>query len=185
MPGQSASEIRTAPNGNIYVAPIATTAPTNATGSLAAGWIDLGYASEDGVTFTDGKELRDQRAWQAFYPVGKKITQRNASLAFDLMQWNKDTIKLAFGGGTWTALGGGQYRYAPPAPETVDYRAMVVDWIEGAVRYRIYIARCLVEGEVETKLARTDDALLPIKVGVVGVSGSDPWTLFTDDVAAA
>ena len=49
--------------GAIYVAPAATTLPTDATATLGAGFKCLGYIGEDGVTNNDAKSVGEVKAW--------------------------------------------------------------------------------------------------------------------------
>lgn len=186
MAGTNASEIRTAANGNIYVAPVGTTEPTTAAASLAAGWIDIGFTSEDGVKFKDGKESRDQTVWQSFYPVGKKITGRSAMAEYVMKQWNKFNVSLAFGGTTTTTVSAGQYKIEPPDPEDVDYRAMIIEWTESTYIYRLVIPRGLVTDDVETMLKRDEDSELPIMFEATpATAAAKPWYILSNDAAYA
>lgn len=49
--------------GAIYRAPAGTTPPTSADAELAAAYVDLGYASEDGVTNNNTAESDSVAAW--------------------------------------------------------------------------------------------------------------------------
>ena len=51
-----ASEVRVAGYGHIYVAPEGTDLPTDVDTAMTADWVDLGYATTDGVTFTFSRE---------------------------------------------------------------------------------------------------------------------------------
>lgn len=175
------NEIVVGANGSVYVAPVGSTEPATISAALDAAFIELGYTDEDGVTFSDGKTIEDIRVWQSFYPVRKLVTERESSVSFNLMQWNKTTVPLAFGGGAVTEDAVGEYRYTPPAPETLDERAMIVEWLDGLYTYRLVIPRGTVEDAVETELVRTNAAALPITFGVTGVEGNDAWYLLTDD----
>lgn len=179
----NADSIVVAGNGTVRVAPVGSTEPTTATGSPAAAWLDLGYVSEDGVTFTESKEIEDILAWQSFYPVRKIITGKEATLSFVLREWDERSIPLAFGGGTITAAGA-HWRYEPPDPATIDLRAMMVDWVDGIKNYRLIVPRGLVVEAVETNLTRTGAADLPITFAAIPASTSaDAYILLTDAIA--
>lgn len=156
-----ASEVVVGGDGRVYVAPAGTAVPTSATASLPATWVDVGYISEDGVTFLGGSEQEDINAWQSYFPIRKLITARSAAVEFILRQWNGDTLKLAFGGGSVVTDAGTTY-YAAPAPGTVDPRAMIIEWEDGSETYRLVIPRGQVTGDVETQLVRTAAADLPV-----------------------
>ena len=49
--------------GSIYVAPIGTALPTDASTSLSGSYVNLGYISEDGVTLTTSEETDTIKAW--------------------------------------------------------------------------------------------------------------------------
>lgn len=180
----NADSIVVAANGTVRVAPVGTTQPTDPTAAPAAAWLDLGYVSEDGVTFTDSKEIEDVLAWQSFYPVRKIITGKDATLSFALREWDERSIPLAFGGGTVTSPSAGVWRYEPPAPGTLDLRALMIDWEDGDKDYRLIIPRGLVTEAVETNLTRTGAADLPITFSAIPASTSDdPYVLLTNSIA--
>lgn len=178
-----ADEIVVAANGTVRVAPVGSTQPTNPTSAPVAAWVDLGYVTEDGATFTDSKEIEDVLAWQSFYPVRKIVTAKEATLAFSLRQWNEATVKLAFGGGTITNPSLGVWKFVPPDPETLDERALMLDWQDGDKNYRLIFPKGLVTEAVETQLVRTGSAELPITFSAVPATGDDAYILLTDDIA--
>jgi hypothetical protein len=180
-------EVVVGADGHIYVAPVGTTAPADIAAAWGAGWIDLGYATEDGVTFTESRTITDLMAWQSFYPVRRVVTAKNTTVAFVLQQWNEDTVKLAFGGGTVTTTAGppAHYLYTPPSAETIDERAVGVEWEDGTKIYRLIIPRAVVTDDVATQIVRADTAQLPITMGVIGEAGVSPWILRTNDPAWA
>lgn len=49
--------------GAVFRAPIGTTLPTSATASLASGFVELGYVSEDGVVNSNTPETSNVKAW--------------------------------------------------------------------------------------------------------------------------
>lgn len=176
----NASQVVVGANGKVWVADIGTSAPTDATSALAAGWTDLGYVSEDGATFSEGKDITDIGAWQSFYPIRYIINSRQVTLSFTLRQWNNVTVEFALGG---TITGGpSAFTYTPPSPETLDLRQMALEWTDGAKSYRLYVRRGLVSETVETQLIRTDAANLPITFSAMDPgSGTAVYSLFTND----
>lgn len=157
---QDSAEVVVGGNGKVYVAAAGTAVPTDFT-ALPAAWINVGYVSEDGVTFRGDAEIEDINAWQSFYPIRKLVTSRSATIEFIMRQWNGETLKLAFGGGS-VVTSGGTTTYAPPQPSVNDERAMVVEWLDGSETYRLVIPRGRVDGEVETNIVRTSAADLPV-----------------------
>lgn len=188
-----ANEVVVGANGAVYVAPAGTAVPTTPTVALNAAFVEVGYVSEEGITFTGGAEQEDILAWQSFYPIRKIITARTAGMEFVMKQWNESTVKLAFGGGT-IDRNGAVTTYVPPSPSELDVRALVVEWQDGANDYRLVIPRGQVSGEVSTQLVRNSAADLPVSFAATPSGEADtlsspptagqlltqPWYLLTD-----
>lgn len=180
-----ATEVVVGANGRVWVASTTSDAPTDvaaAMTTLTGDWTDLGYISEDGATFTEGKEITDINAWQSFYPIRRIITARSVAVSFALRQWSRETIEFALGG--TVAANTTEWKYTPPAPEALDERSITLEWEDGTKSYRLYIPRGIVSENVETQLVRTAAADLAITFAATdpGV-GVDIYTLFTDDPA--
>jgi hypothetical protein len=184
---KNVDEIVVGANGSLWVAPVGTAAPADEVAVPGAGWVDLGYASEDGVTITDSKTLEKIPVWQLFYAARRIVTERDLALGFVLRQWNAANLKLAFGGGEVTepVADSGSFKYTPPSPETIDERSLMLDWVDGTKHYRLVVVRGMVTDNVETNLVRTAAADLPITFGLNGDDAGDPWYLLTDDPAFA
>lgn len=179
-----ADEIVVGANGSVYVAPVGTAGPTDTTTALNASFIDLGYVSDDGVEITPGMDSADINAWQSFYPVRRIVTARTLEISLTLLQWNEDSIELAFGGGS-VATNVGVYTYTPPSPDEIDYRAMVVEWADDTKNYRLHIPKVLVTDTSSLSLNRTDPAGLALTFSAQGTDGASTFSLITDDPAFA
>lgn len=178
------SEVVVGANGTVYVAPVGTTAPTDSDTALNGAFVDLGYTSEEGINFTDSKEVESIAVWQSFYAARRIVASRDMMVSFALRQWNEDTLTLALGGSV-ADNGGGEYEFTPPSPEEIDERAMVIEWTDGTKDYRLYVPRGMVTEAVETQIVRTQAADLPISFSATPAAGSDPYTIFTNDPAFA
>ena len=173
-------EILVGASGDVFVAPVGTTAPTDPTSSFSGSWTKIGLISENGVTVTDTKTMVIVPAWQLFYPARRIISARDFTASFALRQWSGTAIKFAFGGGT---IAGN--KYTPAAPDFIDERAMGVDWADGSKHYRLILPRGMVVDNVATQLHRAAAADLPITFGIIGSAGVDPWVLYSDDPSFA
>lgn len=185
MPGLDAGEIVVGANGRIMVAPLGTTLPADVAAAWGTGWVDLGYATEDGVTLNAGKEVNAIRGWQSFYALRNVVTSRSFRLSFTLQQWSAATVTFAFGGGDITedVAESGHFRYVPPAPEDLDERILGVEWADGDKNYRVIVARGMPAEAIETNLQRTANLALPI---AFEAQAADPaWFMLTDDPAFA
>lgn len=182
---KDAGELVVGSNGSIYTAPLGSALPDSIDDPLSEAWPDLGYASEEGVTWVDGKTMEPIRAWQSFYDLRRLVASKEGSLAFQLMQWNRDTVELAFGGGTVTEPAPGAYLYTPPEPQDVDERMMAVEWEDGDSDFRLIFPKGIVSENVETNIVRTAAALLPITFALLGQDGVPPFILQTNHPAFA
>lgn len=187
MAGKDTDEIVVGANGTVRVAPVGTAVPADQDAAPAGAWVDLGYLNEDGVTFRDAKTLETISVWQLFHPARRIVTGRETAVDFVLRQWGADQVPFAFGGGVVSepVPASGNFKFTPPAPETIDERALMVDWHDGTKDYRLVIARGMVTDAVETNLVRSSAADLPISFGVNGSDAGDPWFLLTNDPAFA
>lgn len=183
--GKDVDEIVVGANGTVWNAPVGTAAPADETTAPSGTWVDLGFTSEEGVDLTDSKTLQPIPVWQLFYPARRIVTDRDLVLGFALRQWNKATVGLAFGGGTFSTPSAGHHKYVPPAPESIAEKALMVDWIDGTKKYRLVMPRGMVTENISSKIARTGPADLPIGFGIIGDDGVDPWYLLTNDPAFA
>lgn len=180
--GKDTDEIVVGANGTVWTAPVGTAAPATEVAAPAAAWVDLGYTSEDGLTFNDSKTLEVISVWQLFHAARRIVSERDTTISFVLRQWNIDTVPFALDA-VVTEPTAGHYKIVPPAPESVGEKALMLDWQDGTKHYRLIIPKGTVTDAVETNLVRTAAADLPIGFGVLGSDGVDPWTLLTDDPA--
>lgn len=184
---QDATQLVVAASGDIAVAPVGTALPTTPTAALDAAFKNLGYVTEDGVTFSDSVDVEDVPAWQSPVPIRRLVTGRSKSVSFELQQWNRQNFELAFGGGVWSVPSIGVYRYDPPADEDAlrEY-AMVIDWQDGTKDHRVVIERGNMQEGVETQLLRTGVSVLPITFAALSAGdGTAPWYHLTDDASFA
>lgn len=187
---QDSSELVVAATGHVRVANLADdpTMPADNAAPTAAvdDFLDLGYTTEDGVTFTATPNVEDINAWQKSTPVRRLVTARSLTVAFSLEQWNQETIQLAYGGGTWSQPSNGIFRFDPPGDnDALSEWALVVDFADGDRNSRFVIKRCESTEAVETQLTRTGAAVLPITLDARTPDGDDrSWYFVGDDAAA-
>jgi len=181
---QDATQTLLGASGDVFVAPLDTTAPDDATSSLDAAFVDLGYLTENGITPAFGQTLQDFGAWQNQYAIRSVATTRELTVAMELEQWNSVNVSFATGGGDWSSTADG-FVLEPPDASVIDYRSMVFEWADGDRDFRLYIPKCLVSDNVQTQITRTALGVLPITVKALLVDSNTPiWSLFTDDTAA-
>lgn len=178
-----ATQVRVAGAGSVYVAAEGTTLPVDLL-ALPVDWTEVGYINTDGVGFTHARETEDLDAWQ-----GSKIrvltTAEPVSLEFTVMETSSDTLPVIFGGGSIATDAGPPiiHTYTPAAEGTNTVRAMVVEFIDGALTYRYCLARVQIEGEVTYTLARDGAVEYPLNFGVL--DSTPKFTIVSDDPAMA
>jgi len=131
--------VRVARTGAVYVAPLGTTLPTSATGSLDAAFVDCGYISEDGITFTPNESVDAVRAWQNSARVQTTRTELDYTFQFVLIE-DKGTVVELYHRGEITPVGSGQWKLVPDT-QVPDVRAFIVDVVDGAKVKRHVVAQ--------------------------------------------
>lgn len=180
-------ELVVASSGQVYVAPVGTTLPTTPGASLDSAFVGLGYCTEDGVTFTVTPDITEFAAWQSRQAVRRELSAQEIQVAFQLEQWNEETVPLAFGGGAITAVSGG-FRYDfPTDAAALDEKAMVIDAEDGDRLQRFVIPRGNVVEAVETQFVRSALAVLPITFKALEPTDGSAacYALFDDTTAFA
>lgn len=175
------TELVVAGSGSVYVAPYGTALPTQYNTALNAAFVDLGYTTEDGLTWGSTPTVEKFAAWQSRQPVRVALTALEQRLTASFQQWNERTIITAFGGGDFIQMAAGSFKYVPiDDDEQLDEVSIVAEWQDGDEDYRIVIPRAIVTESVEVSLNRTSLAVLPITFDVLKASGQDAWQLLTD-----
>lgn len=176
-----ASEVFIAGGGHVYVADLGATVPTDTTTAWdVADWVELGYTTDAGVTITPGQTITDVPAWQSRYPVRRIVTAETFDVAFGLLQWNEDTLALAFRGGDWVGD-----VYTPGAAGVVDERALGIEATDGDKITRIIIPRGMVTDVGGIQMVRTGANPIPITFSALADVNDDPFTIIADWVSAS
>ena len=83
--------------GGVYVGPVGSTAPSDATSALDAAFKSLGYCSEDGLTNSNSIEVTDVKAWGGDI-VNSLLSQKTDTFQFKLIEnLNADVLKTVYG----------------------------------------------------------------------------------------
>lgn len=190
MPWKKASEVLVGSDGEVHTADVGTTLPTTAPTrvgqGLNAAFIGHGFHAESGLTVARNFEEQEFRAWQALRAIRRERQTEDLTLTFDLLQWNEETVPLAFGGGEITSDGGSGYLYSPPQDaDAVDERSLVADIADGTRLARIVIPRGSVVEGTESQFQRTDMATLRIVFRTLEPdAGGNAWYALFNDAAA-
>lgn len=151
--------VNVAVTGAVYSDPTGAAAlPTGATGALAAGFIDHGYVSEDGVTEATSRTVEPIRAWQNASIVRRVVTEGEATYAFTLIETKADNVSLYYADNVVAATGAVRVR-----PTVVgDRRSFVIDVIDGTD----YIRTVIPDGEISERGEQVYQSGQPIGYGL-------------------
>lgn len=179
----NADNVRVGLNGNIYLAPIGTTAPTDLDTAWAAGWSDLGYLSEDGVSMEYSTDQTDINAWQSLSPVRKVLTSVDMTLAFTAIELKTATVKLYFPSSTMTDVSGTVHKLDIPSAPSPDERAIGLEWIDGDVKNRLIIPRGEVTERGAITIGRSDAVGLEMTISAYATSAPELASWLSNDPA--
>lgn len=176
---QDTLQVRAAPAGDLYVAAVGATEPSDVTTGWPAAWTNLGLISEEGPTVQPSMDTTDFMAWQEFFPVRTSVTARGLEWTFTLMQKNGTILKLAFGGGDITPLGGGLYSYDPPETQDIDYRAFGLEVNDGGIIDRYVMRRGTVVSIDAVPFRKDAPVSFALTVRASAAPGADdlPWAI--------
>jgi len=82
--------------GAIFTAPAGTPIPEDAMSPLSPAFVELGYASEEGITNTVETETNAVNAWGGD-EVLNEITSRSETFSFKLIETSTATLKEVYG----------------------------------------------------------------------------------------
>ncbi|MEE1764420.1 phage tail tube protein [Streptomyces sp. SP18BB07] len=171
-----------------WLAPVGTTAPADATVTMPAGWYTVGLFTEDSLKFNSEPNFEQVRSAQSSYPTRTFQTTDAATVEVDLQQWSGRNFRAVYGGGSIAAVtpsGGGasHYRFAPPRIGGRTEVAACIEVIDGGKHYRYVIPRVMQMEGVSKDLAKSKEAVLPLRLAVQGGDDTDAWYVLTDDPA--
>jgi len=180
-----ASQVRVGVTGKLLVAALGTTLPTDVATAWAAGWTDLGYLDPKGLGMKPTITKKDIPAWQSFYPVRSVVTSRGLEWKFRMIQKTGTTLKLSYGGGSVSSLGGGIYKFVPPTPTVIDERAFGLEVTDGSIIDRYYIQRAIVTDTAEIVFQNDDAEGFELTLTTLNPAAGNPWELISNDPAMA
>jgi hypothetical protein len=176
-----ADNVVVAASGKVFLAPDGTVLPTDATTALNAAFIELGYVSEDGVTFTPEITVEGVPAWQSLSPIRNLLTEYAITAEMTLLEWKKETLELYFGGGVFTDNLDDTWDFLLPAPGEQDVYALVIEGHDGIERYRIVLDRVQLDDAGETTFNKGEAAGLPVTVrALAGLTAGRPGAIYGD-----
>jgi hypothetical protein len=166
----------------VYTAALGTTAPTDTTTALAAGFLSLGLLSEDGVTKSENVDRTDLKSMGGQY-VRSKVTSQVTNFTFQALENIDETwIRANPGSTSATATGITTRAYKT---QTALQLAVVLHCTEGTIRTRYWIPKAFVYADGDTPLVPTAMAGKNFTIAPVPDSATIRMYEITDDTGAA
>lgn len=181
-----AAQIRVAGGGEVFVAPVGSTAPTDVGTALDAAFIGLGYDSDAGLTISRSTTMTDIPAWQSAVPVRRVASDQTMSVASEFMQSNPDVVPLYMGTGDFTAVTGMHSATDTKASADINptaiERAIIFELTDGAVKTRVYIPKADVSPNGDQTASRTAAILYPLMMTALAPdTGTTLYWIFSND----
>ena len=176
-----ATEVRVAISGQLYKAPLGSTAPTDSTSPLAAAYVGLGYVSEDGVTEGWDDSVDQIVAWQNATTVRSATTESTGTLGLTLIQTNADVLEAYYRGSSVTG-GGGAFQL-DVKPIVADPSAWVLDVVDGLKHIRIYVGNGEITERGDIMYKSGEPIGYEITISVYPDANGNLMQKFSDDIA--
>jgi len=177
-----ATEVRVAITGELYKAPLGSTAPTDATTALAVAFVGLGYVSEDGVTENWDDSVDNIVAWQNATTVRSATTESTGSLELTLIQTNAAVLEAFHRGSTVTEPVAGEFQI-DVKPIVADPSAWVLDVVDGLKLVRIFLGNAEITERGEVMYANGEPIGYPITITVYPDANGNLMQKFSNDIA--
>ncbi len=179
---RDAAKVRVALTGDIWVGNEGAEIPTDVETAPGSGFVNLGFTSEDGVTFTIGRETEDIMGWQSREPLRRLVTSEPKTAAFTLRQLEASTLVNSLGG-TVTETSPGNYRWEPDEGH-IPTKVLLIDFHDGDYSYRFGFRRAQNVAEVEMNLVNNAAIDLPNEWSALAAGGNvKSWFIDTNDPA--
>lgn len=123
--------------GGVWVAPKGTTGPTDLT-APPAGFEELGWISQDGISESAEINAETFRAWQGAKVLRRKITQNDRTFSFQCMEENATIHGLKYRGQA-PVVSTGVATTTVTEQTANDTRAWVMDMYDGDIQKRFVI----------------------------------------------
>lgn len=185
--GLTPAEITVASRTYLWLAPVGTTAPLDATTAMPTPWKCAGLTTPDSLAFSTSPSFKEVPSGQSDYPALRFQDGDSATLAVQLLQWSAKNFQAVYGGGTVSTIAGTptQYKFVPPKiGERVEVSA-VAEVRMGALRHRFVYPRVFQIEGVQLDLKKSEESRLPLSYAVLGGDDVDPWYLLTNSAAFA
>lgn len=164
--------------GRLYVAPLATTEPTDASTAMPSAWDVIGY-TEAGSTITFNYTTQDVEVAEELYPVLISATKAEGTIAFQMAEATRRRLALAFGAGA-----GAVNTAASFTPPTIGTQVSVMmAWqsedVAAATTVRWVFRKCFPTGAIEIRNQKAPNKkLIPVSMRLLKPDLLEPFIVF-------
>lgn len=152
--------------GHIYRAPVGTTLPTDATTALDNAFIDMGYASEDGLTNANSPESTVIKAWGGTPVLTIQESKEDTFQLVFISAENVEVQKMVYGNTNVTGTSFSTGVSVTANAKELEEAAYVIETIaRGNIAHRIVIPRAKPTEIGEIVYSDTDALGYDVKLG--------------------
>jgi hypothetical protein len=177
----AADEVRVGITGELFSAPVGTTAPTDSSTALDAAFTGHGYVSDDGVTETWDDSVDTIVAWQNATTVRASRTESTMTLACTLLQTRGSNLELFYPGSSVEA-NGDEYKIEVKPP-TSDRREFVLNVVDGDDLIRIYVGNGELTDRGDVPYKNGDAVMYPVTITAFPDTNGNLMVKFSNSAA--
>jgi hypothetical protein len=163
---------------DVYAGPTSTTAPTNPTATLNAGFRALGLLSEDGLTESRDEDTTDHYAWGGIL-VRTTRSKHKRTFVVTALEDNDVVFDLA-NPGSDTSTSGGVTTRTVHVPST-NRQSFVIQLSDGSTLKRIYIPTGEISAVGEKKYYDAEMAMTELTINVYPDTSGVLYKEFSND----
>lgn len=171
MPISTPSNVSTGP-GLLYAAPLATADPTDATTTLDAAFVMIGY-TDDGSTFDSQTTSEPIEVAEEVDPIAYYATSRESNFSFSMAETTAENLALALNSGVLTTT-----PTEVEAPD-IDAEVRIKLVLEASTGARWLFRKCYQSGQITLANQKAPQKrLIPVTFRLELPDTGKPWTVF-------
>ena len=168
----------------LFFAPVGTASPTDADTALPAEWFGIGYIKEDEApNWSQEITTVPVRAWQSATSIKRRITSRELSLGFTMIEASPMTLALYFSEDEPTPTDD-EFSLALSSTPTVKEYACVLQVKDGDAYLRIALDKVSLESTGTLNTQRDEPIALPVVLAALD-NGAGLGEIFVKNPGAA
>lgn len=174
--------VRVGVTGNVFVAPIGATLPTDVTTPLDAAFVEVGHIQQDAIT--EGLEITTEllKSWQRPIGIRTLTTEVAWTFQFQMMETSPLVLELYYGGADTTVASGVATTAIKAWPQATP-KAMVIEIEDGNIFTRFALPKVEIGEREEINHVNTNGIMYGVTVNVLGTSLDDMGYRITNDPA--